>query len=187
MSKPEFNLAFIKLNEIISKGIEHPKIKKLVNILEEESLKKNKKKVIIFSQFRSTVNLISERIKKINGITSKVFIGQAKKNGKGLSQKEQKEVIKDFSEGKINVLCSTSVGEEGLDIPEVDIVIFYEPIPSAIRTIQRAGRTARLTKGELIFLITKQTRDESYFYISKIKENKMKQAIKNIKQKKLGQ
>ena len=79
-------------------------------------------------------------------------------------------------------MCSTSIGEEGLDIPEVDAVIFYEPIPSAIRTIQRAGRTARKIKGKLIILITKKTRDESYFYVSRAREKKMHKAIETIKE-----
>ena len=67
-----------------------------------------------------------------------------------MKQSDQKKMIEDFSEGKINVLVATSIAEEGLDIPEVNSVIFYEPIPSAIRSIQRRGRTARLMKGKLI-------------------------------------
>lgn len=90
-------------------------------------------------------------------------------------------MIVDFSSGKTNVLCATSIGEEGLDIPEVNIVIFYEPVPSAIRTIQRGGRTARLIDGKIIMLITRKTRDEAYFYISKAKEKKMHSAISSIK------
>lgn len=184
VSNPKFNLAFIKLNELLSKKVEHPKVSKTIEIIKEELFKKNKKRIIIFSQFRSTSEILSKELNKINGINSNIFIGQAKKNGVGLNQKEQKQIIKDFSNNKINVLCSTSIGEEGLDIPEVDTVIFYEPIPSAIRTIQRAGRTARIKIGKLIFLITKSTRDEAYFYISKQKERKMKESIEKIKYKK---
>ena len=78
-------------------------------------------------------------------------------------------------------MCSTAIGEEGLDIPEVNIVIFYEPIPSAIRAIQRAGRTARLMKGKLIILITKKTRDEAFFYVARSREKKMHSAIETIR------
>ena len=81
----------------------------------------------------------------------------------------------------MNVLVATSIGEEGLDIPEENAVIFYEPIPSAIRAIQRAGRTARLMKGKLIVLITKKTRDEAYYYVSRRRERKMYSAIDSIK------
>ena len=65
---------------------------------------------------------------------------------------------------------------------KINIVVFYDPIPSAIRTIQRAGRTARLMKGKLIILITKKTRDEAFFYVAKSREKKMKTAIESIKE-----
>ena len=84
--------------------------------------------------------------------------------------------------GKINILCATSIGEEGLDIPEVNKVIFYEPVPSEIRKIQRAGRTARVFPGELTILITKNTRDESFHWASFSREKKMHKTIKTIKQ-----
>jgi len=76
---------------------------------------------------------------------------------------------------------ATSIAEEGLDIPEVNEVIFYEPIPSAIRKIQRAGRTARLSKGKLKILITKKTLDETFYYVAQNKERKMYSAIEEIK------
>ena len=90
--------------------------------------------------------------------------------------------IQEFSNREINVLCATSIGEEGLDIPEVNVVVFYEPVASAIRAIQRAGRTARLMGGKLIMLITRKTRDEAYFYASRAKEKRMHSAISSIKE-----
>ena len=114
------------------------------------------------------------------GVKSKIFVGQARKNETGLSQKEQKEIIDEFSNGKIDVLCATCIGEEGLDIPEVNSVIFYETVPSAIRSIQRAGRTARLMKGKLVILLTKDTKDEINYFVSKNREKKMYSAINSI-------
>jgi len=182
VAKPEFNYVFVKSNELLNEEKEHPKIPELIKIIEKEKLQNEKTKIIVFTQFRETAQTISKRINKIKGIKSKVFIGQAKKeDGSGLSQKEQKQIIDEFSSRKINVLCATCIAEEGLDIPEVNTVVFYEPVPSAIRTIQRAGRTARLTKGKLIILIAKKTRDEAYFYISKIKERRMHTAINSIR------
>ena len=91
-------------------------------------------------------------------------------------------MIREFSSGKINILCATSIGEEGLDIPEVNSVIFYEPVPSAIRKIQRAGRTARLIPGKLKILITKKTRDEAYYWTAFHKEKRMNQIVGDIKE-----
>ncbi|GIU68510.1 MAG: hypothetical protein KatS3mg001_360 [Candidatus Pacearchaeota archaeon] len=185
VKKPEFNKVFIKTNEILAKNLEHPKLGKIKEIVKKELEKNKEVKILIFTHFRETANMISSELKKVPGVKSEIFIGQSKKqkHEKGLTQKEQKKIIEEFTIKKINVLCATSVGEEGLDIPEVDVVIFYEPVPSAIRTIQRAGRTARLKEGKLIILITKKTRDEVNFYTSKSKEKKMLLAINNIKEK----
>jgi Fanconi anemia group M protein len=182
VAKPEFNYAFVKSNELLAKKIEHPKIPELIRIIEKEKLENKDIKIIVFTQFRETTQTIAKKINKIKGIKASIFVGQAKKeDGSGLSQKEQKQIIKEFSSRKVNVLCATCIAEEGLDIPEVNVVVFYEPIPSAIRTIQRAGRTARLMEGKLIILITKKTRDEAYFYVSKAKEKRMHSAINSIK------
>ena len=181
INNKDFNLAYIKLNELISKDIEHPKLHELKLIM-ENSIKQNpKNKTIIFSQYRDTVVKICKEVNTIKDIKAKVFIGQAKKQNLGLSQKEQQEIIKEFRDGKINVICATSIAEEGLDIPEVNSVIFYEPIPSAIRKIQREGRTARLMKGKLIILMTLETLDEIFYYVSKSREKKMYKSIESIK------
>ena len=143
-------------------------------------MERKKIKILVFTQFRETAQTISKKLNQ-EKIKSKIFVGQAKKDSGGLSQKEQKEIIEEFSKGDIEILCATCIGEEGLDIPEVNAVIFYETVPSAIRTIQRAGRTARLMKGKLIILLTKNTRDEINYYVSKSKERKMYDAIDSIK------
>jgi len=181
VSKPEFNFVFMQSSELLSKKIEHPKMQKLLDIITYEKEKNSKLKMIVFTQFRETASNISKRINELEGIKSKVFIGQARKESGGMNQKQQKRIIEEFSRGEIDVLCATCIAEEGLDIPEVNIVVFYEPVPSAIRAIQRAGRTARLMKGKLIMLITKKTRDEAFFYVSKSREKKMKVAIESIR------
>ena len=180
VAKPEFNFVFTSSNELLAKNFEHPKLKVLTKIVEEALTPKLK--IIVFTQFRETAATICKSLNQIKGIKAKVFVGQTKRAESGLSQKEQKEIIKDFAISNINCLVATSIGEEGLDIPEVNSVIFYEPIPSAIRAIQRAGRTARLMKGKLIILVTKGTRDEAYYYVSRAKERKMHKAIASIKE-----
>ena len=126
-SKPEFNFIFMQSNELLSKNKEHPKLEEMEKIIKKEILENKAKRIIIFTQYRETAKKISENLNSTKGIKSKTFIGQTLKNGTGLTQKKQKEIIGKFSEGLINVLVATSIGEEGLDIPEVDAVIFYEP------------------------------------------------------------
>lgn len=181
--KPEFNFIFMHSNELLAKNYEHPKLNEATKIIKKEIELNANAKIIIFTQFRDTANILSKNLNELERVNAKVFIGQASRAGeKGLNQKEQKKIIQEFSEGKINILCATCIGEEGLDIPEVNAVIFYEPVASAIRTIQRSGRTARLSRGKIIMLITKKTRDESSFYVSRMRERKMKKAIEEIKE-----
>jgi len=181
---PRFSKAFTLA---MSLGVEHPKIAILLDLVSKQLNNNKRAKIIIFAQFRETVRKIEEELKKIPGALPKTFVGQAIKdhgsNQKtGLKQKEQKELVEQFRKGEINILVATSIAEEGLDIPEVSEVIFYEPVPSAIRKIQRAGRTARLTPGALKILITKNTRDQIYHYAAHHKEKRMHTAIDQIRQ-----
>jgi len=186
VNSKQFVNAYFLLTKLYNKNIEHPKFEKLKEIMQQE-LKNNKEfRTIIFSQYRNSVNKISQML-TAQKIKSKIFIGQAKRKTAGLSQIEQQAILREFKQGKINALVSTSIGEEGLDIPEVDLVVFYEPIPSAIRKIQRAGRTARLKPGKLIILMTKGTRDESYHWAAHYKEKKMYEALEQDFKNKIKQ
>lgn len=178
-----FKSASIKCEEYLSKGFDHPKIIELIKIVRNLVEKDNTSKMIVFNQYRSSAHHIEKTLNKIEGIRAKLFVGQLKKGETGLSQKEQHQVIDKFRKNEYNVLISTSIGEEGLDIPKVDTVIFYEPVPSAIRSIQRRGRTARQHRGHLIILITKKSRDESYHWVSQNKEKRMYRALDSIKKK----
>ena len=183
---PEFNAAMISLESLLAKKIEHPKIEELAVLTEQELNSNQQAKLIIFTQFRDTASLIRHRLSQIPACKPAIFVGQAKKETKhghtGLSQKEQKQIIEQFKAHEINTLIATSIGEEGLDLPEVSTVIFYEPVPSAIRKIQRAGRTARISKGKLMILITKDTRDEISHWASSARERKMYKTIHAVKE-----
>jgi len=164
---------------------EHPKLNALVRILQEETRVNPATRIIVFANYRDTAEMIISTLHRLNaekaGIKAVKFIGQASKVGdKGLTQKEQVEIINKFKEGVYNVLVATSVAEEGLDIPATDLVLFYEPIPSAIRSIQRKGRTARKKIGKIIVLIAKGTRDEGYYWLSRSKEQAMRRRISEL-------
>ncbi len=175
LDNEDFKRAAYLTEEAYKNDLKHPKMDKLLNILKNNL--KGDRQVIVFSQYRDTVNEIFN-ICSENKISAVKFFGQASRDReKGLTQKEQKDIIKAFRMGQYQVLISTSVAEEGIDIPSVDLVILYEPVPSEIRMIQRRGRTGRKNKGKMIVLITKGTRDESYFYSSLHKERKMKNQL----------
>ena len=175
-----FRSAYIRTKELIAAGKEHPKIGALKRIILDELLKKKDVKIIIFNQYRDSTNNIKSVLDSLD-VKSKIFVGQTKKKDTGMSQKKQKQVIEEFRNGEFNCLIATCVAEEGLDIPAVDLVIFYEPVPSAIRTVQRRGRTGRQEKGRVIVLVTKKTRDEANLWSSVHKEKRMYSIIHSMK------
>ncbi len=175
-----FRTAKIICEKLLLAGIEHPKLAKLKSLASLYSTANPDSKIIIFTQYRNTAMRIKEYLDSVN-LSCNLFFGQSKKNGVGHSQKKQKQLIQDFKDSKFKVLIATSVAEEGLDIPSVDLVVFYETIPSAIRTVQRRGRTGRHSRGRIITLITKETRDEAFKWISKHKEKNMYRIINEVK------
>ena len=172
-------VAYVKSLEV-----EHPKVGEIEKIVEKQFETKPNSKIIIFTHYRDTSAYISNLLENVKRAKPSRFIGQAAKEGdKGLTQKEQAQVIQRFKDGEYNVLIATSVAEEGLDIPSTDLVVFYEPIPSEIRSIQRRGRTARKMPGKVIILITKGTPDEGYYWASKRKEKRMRSELELIRSK----
>ncbi|KAG1466078.1 hypothetical protein G6F46_003133 [Rhizopus delemar] len=138
----------------------HPKMERLLSILIShfDNLEHGKaSKVMIFSSFRSSVMDICRILSRHQPlIRATYFVGQAtsKKGAKGLKQTEQQDVIQKFKSDNYNVLVSTSIGEEGLDIGEVDLIICYDSQTSPIRMLQRMGRTGRQRRGKCILLMT---------------------------------
>ncbi len=179
----DFKSAYIKTQIIIDSSLEHPKVDLLKSIVSSEVSKNPNTKIIVFNHYRDSVARLVDVLNKVDGVKAKSFVGQTKKLGVGLSQKEQIKILDDFKQGTYNVVCMTSVGEEGLDIVSVDLVIFFEPVPSAIRSIQRRGRTGRQSQGRVIVLVTKNTRDEAYRWTAHHKEKRMHRIISGLKDK----
>jgi ERCC4-related helicase len=167
--------------ELNAKKVNHPKLEKLIDVVKELLRENPKLKIIVFANYRATVDKIWEMLCG-QKIKTEILIGQAIKNGKGLTQEKQIEILKRFAAGEFNVLVTSSIGEEGLDIAETNYAIFYEPVASEIRTIQRRGRVGRQIIGKVIFLITKDTRDEAYYFSAMNKEKKMKKILYKMKE-----
>lgn len=154
--------------------VEHPKLELARKLVSEQLKGSPDSRVIVFTNYRDTAEIVVNALSEVPGIAPTRFVGQAsRRKDKGLTQKQQVEILDKFRAGEYNVLVATSVAEEGLDIPSTDLVLFYEPIPSEIRSIQRKGRTGRQHKGRVIILVTKGTRDEAYYWSSKSKEKRM--------------
>ena len=167
-----------KLSSTIVDG--HPKIPKLQAIVYEQLERKPGSKIIVFTQYRDTIDLIISKLEK--KVKCQRFVGQSKRSeeDKGMNQKVQKEILEKFrTSNEFSVLVSSSIGEEGLHVPDVDLVVFYEAVPSEIRSIQRRGRTGRTMPGRVVVLLSEGTVDEAYFYSALYKENRMKKIVQN--------
>ena len=169
---PNFTRAINLAKKEQLKGYEHPKINKLIEILRNEE-----SKVLIFSSYRDSVNVIHKKLVEL-GVDAEILIGKAGETG--LKQEKQIETVQRFRDGITKALVATRVGEEGLDISEVNLVIFYDNVPSSIRFVQRKGRTGRKDKGRLIVLIAKNTIDEKYYFIGKRKIESAKNMGKKL-------
>jgi Fanconi anemia group M protein len=164
-----------ELSYIVKSGEENPKIKKLLDIVSAYA----GSRIIVFAQYKYTVRSLYEALKILPNVRPAIFVGHGKG---GITRKEQEEIIKKFESGEVNVLLSTSVSEEGISIRGADVAVFYEPVPSAIRSVQRKGRVGRFNFGTVFILIAKDTKDEGYYWVSAKKERKLKHLLQYIGQ-----
>ncbi len=169
---------FADIRKIVdTTNVEHPKVSKTMSIVSKTLIDDPDSKVIVFTELRDTCDMMVKKLSAINGARVAKLIGQAKE---GMKQKDQVELLEKLRSGEVNVIVATSVGEEGLDISSTNVVIFYEPIPSGIRTIQRRGRTGRKNDGEVYVLIAAGTMDEAAEASSKKKEEEMRRNIEKL-------
>ena len=168
------------VNNLVAKEVDHPKVTELIRSI-RAGLEKGARRIMVFTNYRATAARLVEVLNKVEGVSAVRLVGQASRsNDRGLTQKKQATVLDDFKAGTFNVLVATQIGEEGLDIVECDQVVFYDTVPSAVRYIQRRGRTGRKGPGAAVILIAKGTRDEAYYWISQRREREMASAIKQF-------
>ena len=176
---PEIQKAVSLTRLLAEKGIKHPKLYMLKGVVRKELEKNPTSKAIIFANYRSTIDEILTFLNNEEKIRATKLIGQKS----GLTQKEQIETIKKFEEGTYNMLVTSSIGEEGLHISGPELAIFYDIVPSEIRTQQRKGRVGRTKAGKIIFLATKNTREQGYKWSTYHKGKKMQEILKKMQEK----
>jgi Fanconi anemia group M protein len=165
--------------------VEHPKQARLRELITGQLDANPDSKLIVFTQFRDTVERIVQNLSRASRVSAVRFVGQATRDleDAGLKQSEQVRILEEFRSGRFNVLVTTSIGEEGLHVPDVDHVIFYEAVPSEIRSIQRRGRTGRTSVGRVTVLMAEGTVDEAYYYSSRRKEQQMHHLLETVKRR----
>ncbi|EMA03713.1 fanconi anemia group M protein [Haloarcula vallismortis] len=177
VSEPKVREAIRKAN---SYDDLHPKFRQTRMLLAETLGIENGERVIVFTESRDTAETLVDFLS--DHFTTQKFVGQSDTDGsEGMTQTQQQETLDRFRNGEFEVLVSTSVAEEGLDVPEVDLVLFYEPVPTAIRAIQRKGRTGRQAEGRVVVLLAEDTRDEAYFWKARNDQKRMKRELNELK------
>jgi len=158
-----------------------PKLKAIADRIDELE----KKQMLIFVKYRDTLRKVMKYIKhKYPNISCDRLTGTSDNYGDpGMKQKEQAEVLKRYKNKEIQILICTSIGEEGLDFPAVDELVFYEPISDVRRHIQRLGRTGRRKHGNVHILIYKDSGEESIYYTSRAEERAVRKIIQYYEMK----
>ncbi|KAI3367642.1 hypothetical protein L3Q82_026489 [Scortum barcoo] len=174
----------------------HPKLEKLEEVVlqhfrlwAESSADNNgsgprevSTRVMIFSSFRESVQEIAAMLNRHAPLIKVMtFMGQASagKGVKGFTQKEQLEVVHSFRQGGFNTLVSTCVGEEGLDIGEVDLIVCFDAQKNPIRLVQRMGRTGRKRQGRIVVILAEGREERTYNQSQSNKRSVYKSIISN--------
>ncbi len=165
-----------KVGELIAKKIEHPKMAKMRELVSAAAAEG--KSVIVFAHYRDSVDKVLKALEETRFVKARKLVGRSGEGG--MTQKQQGELLDAFRNKDFNTLVATQVAEEGIDIRAVDLVIFYEAVPSEVRLIQRRGRAGRVKAGKTVILITKDTKDEAFHWISRKKEEKMNKMLKAL-------
>ncbi|KAF2750612.1 P-loop containing nucleoside triphosphate hydrolase protein [Sporormia fimetaria CBS 119925] len=171
--------------------IGHPKLEYLQQVILEhfldagdgqlaEGAPPSQTRVMVFAHFRDSAEEIVRVLKRHEPmIRPRVFVGQAgSKNSEGMAQKDQLAAVEKFKNGTFNTLVATSIGEEGLDIGEVDLIVCYDSKASPLRMLQRMGRTGRKRQGRIV-LLQMQGKEEQDFIKAKDSYEKMQELIAN--------
>ncbi len=166
-----------------SRESSHPKLDALVELVREtlDRPRDHPPRILVFAQYRDTIQTI-QSILELQGWTTGRFVGQATRDpeDKGMNQKEQGRILTGFREGRFPIMVASSVAEEGLDVPDVDLVVFFESVPSEIRAIQRRGRTGRSSLGRVTVLLTRETRDVGYQVAEVRREQAMRRIVRRL-------
>ena len=166
--------------------IGHPKLEYLKQVVLNHFLdagdglgdEQSNTRIMIFVHFRDSAEEVARVLKRFEPmIRPHVFIGQTSAKGsEGMDQKTQLSVVEKFKQGTYNTIVATSIGEEGLDIGEVDMIVCYDSSQSPVRMLQRMGRTGRKRTGNIVLLLMRGKEEQSYI-MAKDNYEKMQQVI----------
>ena len=77
-----------------------------------------------------------------------IYSGNAGNEYEPLSQYKRNRILSDFSDGTVNVVCVVDIFNEGIDVPDVNILVFQRVTHSRRIFIQQLGRGLRISEGK---------------------------------------
>ncbi|XP_078667982.1 ATP-dependent RNA helicase DHX58-like isoform X2 [Branchiostoma floridae x Branchiostoma belcheri] len=126
---------------------ENPNLEALKNKLKQECEAKEGARGILYTKTRQSTRYLLDWIRNTPELNDLLRADQLTGTGTGSVSKnnhmtaiKQREVIRRFREGELNLLIATTVAEEGLDIKECNFVIRYGLVTNEIAMMQASGR-----------------------------------------------
>ncbi|NWJ01659.1 DHX58 helicase, partial [Crypturellus undulatus] len=164
---------------------ENPRLRKLEEILQEQFQTLDTSRGIVFARTRQCAHSLHGWLgatASLRGlrIRAAVLTGAGYSNQtKHMTQNEQQDVIESFRKGDLNLLFSTSVAEEGLDIPECNVVVRYGLMTNEIAMTQARGR-ARAENSVYSVLAKESSREVSRELLNETLIELMVRAIREV-------
>lgn len=136
--------------------VENPLLTGLEQILVQQFSKKPDSMAILFVETKKQATGLQRWVQSkptLSNIHSQVVTGQTRDTGLKMTKAEQEQAIRGFRESKHNLLITTSVLEEGIDVPACNLVVRYQTVSSEIAQVQAKGR-ARATSSQTFTVIS---------------------------------
>uniref|UniRef100_A0A8B9HGA8 Activating signal cointegrator 1 complex subunit 3 n=1 Tax=Astyanax mexicanus TaxID=7994 RepID=A0A8B9HGA8_ASTMX len=173
-----FDVQREQLLRLATEGQENPKLQELKFILEEEYRNNDQTRTVLFVRTRALADALKKWIDETDSLkflNPGVLIGRGRKSsqmvGSGMTLTSQKGVLDSFkTSDHIKILIATSVADEGIDIPQCNLVLMYEYVGNVVKMVQVRGRGR--AAGSRCFLIS--NRNER---IEKEKQNMEREKI----------
>ncbi|QQK44191.1 Helicase, C-terminal [Penicillium digitatum] len=124
-----------------------PKLELLMGKLQEQFAKSPDTKCIVFTQRRNTAKVMLQLCEKLQipNLRPEILVGVRKGDAIGMNSTFRRQflVLAKFRKSEVNCLFATSVAEEGLDIPDCNLVVRFDLYDTFIQYVQSRGRARR--------------------------------------------
>ncbi|XP_062871422.1 probable ATP-dependent RNA helicase DDX58 [Trichomycterus rosablanca] len=174
-----------KLLHLATEGNENPKLQELKFILDEEYRNNKQTRTVLFVRTRALADAMKKWIEETDSLKflkPGVLIGRGRRSqlmGSGMTLPGQKGVLESFkSSDDSKILIATSVADEGIDIPQCNLVLMYEYVGNVVKMVQVRGRGR--AQGSRCFLISSGPERINKEKLNMAREKLVEAAITNL-------